>query len=103
MSTLTREMHTLQHGDVAEIPADVLASVGSFVAREWGDGYRMGYVGAHTGASVEHAYVYVFQVKARDGSRFAVGATHYGEPFELKGHAWLAFLTVKGIEATVKV
>jgi hypothetical protein len=94
--------HTGCYRDVTAAPASVLAAVGSFVAHEWGDGYRMGYVGYHDGGSVEHTFCYVWQVKAPDGSRFAVGASRYGRPFELKGSAWLAFLQVYGVEATVR-
>ena len=96
------ETHTERYGDVTRVPADVLVAVGSFVAREWGGDYLMGYVGAHTAGSAPQTYVYVFQVKASDGSRFAVGCSRYGDPFEVEGNAWFAFLQAKGVEATVR-
>jgi len=93
--------HTEKYGDVTAVPAEVMASVGLFVAREWGGSYRMGFVGAtHHEPSGE--WVYVFQAKAGDGSRFAVGASRYGEPFELEGDLWLLWLQHKGIEASVR-
>jgi hypothetical protein len=101
MSTTTGT-HTERYGDVAAVPAECLASVARFVEREWGPSYRMGYVGTHTGGSVEQTFVYVFQVKASDGSRFAVGVSRYGAPFELEGNAWFAFLQLAGVEATVR-
>jgi hypothetical protein len=99
--TGVNETHTGRYGDVTNVPAGVLASVAGFIRDEWGD-YRMGYVGTDTAGSAPQTFTYVFQVRAPDGSRFAVGCSRYGQPFELEGSAWLAFLQVHGIEATVR-
>lgn len=97
----TTETHTGRYGDVTAVPAEVLANVGSFVAREWGESYRMGYIGA-TNYEPTDAYIYAFQVRAADGSRFAVGAGRYGEAFELEGSLWFLYLQHHQIEATVR-
>lgn len=101
--TATYDMgtHTGCYRDVTAVPASVLMSVGMFVSREWGEDYRVGYVGA-THHEPNDEYVYVFQCKAGDGSRFAVGASRYGEPFELTGSLWLLWLQHHQIEAHVR-
>ena len=93
--------HTERYGDVTAVPASVVASAAGFVAREWGESYLMGFVGA-THHEPSGDWVWVFQVKAGDGSRFAVGASRYGQPFELVGDLWLLWLQHKGIEASVR-
>lgn len=107
MSTKTSEQHTERYGDVTRMPADVLVEVATFVSREWGGHYQMGFVGvavnpAAAAWSGGDGTTYVFQVKASDGSRFAVGTTLWGSPFELVGSDWLAWLRDRGVEATVR-
>jgi hypothetical protein len=101
-TTYDNDTHTRCYRDVTAVPAEVLANVGAFVAREWGESYRMGFVAIDTAGSAPQTFVYVFQVKAPDGSRFAVGCTRWGEPWELQGKAWFAFLQVHEIEAYVR-
>jgi hypothetical protein len=92
--------HTECYGDVTRVPVGAMAAAASFVEREWGDNYLIGYVGA-TNHEPSDSYVYVFQVKASDGSRFAVGSDRWGNAFELTGSLWLLFLQHHKIEAHV--
>ncbi len=95
------ETHTGCYRDVTVCPVTAMASAARFVEREWGERYHIGYVGRDDSNLTGH--VYVFQVRARDGSLFAVGAGGDRDPFELEGQHWLDFLREHEIEATVKV
>jgi len=93
----TRWEPTGRYGDVPMVPAAVLIEAGSFIEREYGEGYMLGYVGAFQGA-------YAFQVRARDGSRFAVSVPRdYGTPDRMKGREALEYLRSKNIEADIPI
>ena len=92
-------VHTERYHDVAHVPVDAMMSAAGFVAREWGDRYLIGYVGARLDRD---EIVHAFQAKACDGSRFVVAASRYSAPFEVTGPAWLEWLRDHGIEATVR-
>ena len=73
---------------VADVPVDAMSSAASFVSREWGDNYRIGYAGRwfEDVDDPERAPFYVFQALASDGSRFLVGADRWGNTRHFSGN-----------------
>ena len=99
MSTQRQEQHSGCYRDVPMVPVEVLGSIGSWVVREYGDRYAVGYVGTLPAVSAEIDYV--FQVRATDGSRFLVATTRWGIPYRLLGSEALAFARRHQVEAYV--
>lgn len=105
-----KEIHTEKYGQADRAPLTAWETVIRCLARDWGTEYTIGLIGRAQADTCDpdcllkpSALVFVFQVCARDSSRFALWADSHGEVGSMKGRKALEWLQSRGIEASVWV
>lgn len=68
-------MSDKSYRSVLMCPVDAMSSAASYLSREWGDNYYIGYVAQYLFTS---SVVNVFQCVASDGSRFLIYSDRWG-------------------------